>query len=170
MQEEARQRAAEQFAQAQAASEQRRQEELERQRQAAAEYQQRQEEARQRALQEAETRRQNEIVGECLKCKGRLTRAQGEGGTCPHCGITWEFEVDQFGNKTSINPAARGGAPGASVPPDKVLEKAAEAVPAIVMVIVAIVAVGIGVVAAFVAVIVAIVRGVSAPAQSPPRY
>ncbi|MDX1945741.1 MAG: hypothetical protein SFU86_10125 [Pirellulaceae bacterium] len=170
MQEEARQRAAEQAAQAQAAYEQRRQEELERQRQAAAEYEQRQEEARQQAMQRAEERRQTEIVGECLKCKGSLTRAQGEGSVCPHCGITWEFEVDRFGNKTRINPAVGGGAAGAGVAPSQVVEKAAEAVPAIVMILIAVLAIGIGAVGAFVAIIVAIVRAASTPAQSPPRY
>jgi len=88
--------------------------------QRAAEGRQKYQEEQERRRQEQEAARQNEIVGECLSCKGKLTRAQTDLDNCPHCGITWEFEVDSFGHKRRIyNPTAGGSTstPGAASVP-----------------------------------------------------
>lgn len=123
--EEMRQRREQQQQEMQQRLEQQRQE----QEQRFAEARQKIEEDRERQRQEAEERRQaaeerrqNEQVGECLSCKGKLTRAQTEQETCPHCGVKWDYEVDAFGHKrpimkttstVAISPP-RAGAPAAS--------------------------------------------------------
>jgi hypothetical protein len=48
----------------------------------------------------------NELVGTCSNCKKSLTRDQSELKKCPHCGVVWEYEVDQFGHKREIPGAA----------------------------------------------------------------
>ena len=80
-----------------------------------AENQQRFQESMEQRRQETEERRQNETVGECLSCKGQLTRAQTELDACPHCGVTWQFEVDSFGNKKRIYNASPIGSSSGSL-------------------------------------------------------
>jgi predicted RNA-binding Zn-ribbon protein involved in translation (DUF1610 family) len=46
--------------------------------------------------------RNNELVAECGNCKKTLTREQAQLTQCPHCGVYWTHEVDQFGNKHEI--------------------------------------------------------------------
>ena len=45
-------------------------------------------------------------AGECLNCKRRLNEAEMKRTSCPHCGVTWDYEIDEFGNKRDINPTA----------------------------------------------------------------
>ncbi len=84
-----------------------------------AENRQKYQEDLERRRQEAEEARQNETVGECLSCKGQLTRAQTELDACPHCGVTWQFEVDSFGRKKRIYNARALNPSGGSGPPAK---------------------------------------------------
>lgn len=52
--------------------------------------------------QEREQSRQDEYVAECLQCKRQLTRAETELTSCPYCGVTWDYEIDEFGMRRSI--------------------------------------------------------------------
>ena len=45
----------------------------------------------------------NRKTGECLACNRTLTDAQMRGTKCPHCGVTWDYEIDEFGNKRDLN-------------------------------------------------------------------
>ena len=71
---------------------------------------------RQEREQEREQARQNEFVAECLECKRKLTRAETEQASCPHCGVTWDYEIDQFGMRRSITagPADSSGSNSSS--------------------------------------------------------
>jgi hypothetical protein len=57
-------------------------------------------------------------TGECLSCKHTLNESEMKGRSCPYCGVTWDYEIDEFGNKRSINnsgmqnPFARGNVGG----------------------------------------------------------
>jgi len=102
--EEMRQRAEQQRQEFQERMEQQRQEQAQRN----AERAQKIQEDMERRRQEAEAARQNETVGECLSCKGKLTQAQTEQDTCPHCGVRWDFEVDAFGHRKPIYHASSG--------------------------------------------------------------
>jgi hypothetical protein len=59
-------------------------------------------------------------TGECLSCKHTLTDAEMRRSSCPHCGVTWDHEIDEFGNKRNLNnsslttPFAGGGNAGGS--------------------------------------------------------
>ena len=72
---------------------------------------------RQEREQEREAARQNEYVAECLQCKRRLTRADSELTSCPHCGVTWDYEIDQFGMRRSLAPGSASASSGASSSP-----------------------------------------------------
>ncbi len=48
----------------------------------------------------------NDLVGTCSNCKNSITREQISGMKCPHCGVIWEYEVDEFGRKKEIPGAA----------------------------------------------------------------
>jgi hypothetical protein len=41
--------------------------------------------------------------GECLNCKHNLNDSEMSRSSCPYCGVTWDYEIDQFGNKRQIN-------------------------------------------------------------------
>ncbi|HEX5104247.1 MAG TPA: hypothetical protein VFV87_10575 [Pirellulaceae bacterium] len=41
--------------------------------------------------------------GECLNCKHSLTEAEFNRTSCPHCGVTWDYEVDEFGHKRELH-------------------------------------------------------------------
>ena len=123
--EAARQRAEEsrqRMEQLQQESRQRMEQQRQEQAQRDAERAQKRQEDLERSRQELEAARQNETVGECLSCKGKLTRAQTEQGTCPHCGVNWQFEVDAFGHRkpifhaTSGSGASGGNAVGGNAP------------------------------------------------------
>jgi hypothetical protein len=43
-----------------------------------------------------------DIVGSCSNCKKTIKREQSGGMKCPHCGVIWEYEVDEFGRKKEI--------------------------------------------------------------------
>lgn len=45
----------------------------------------------------------NRKTGECLACNRSLTDVQMRGTKCPHCGVTWDYEIDEFGNKRDLN-------------------------------------------------------------------
>jgi hypothetical protein len=47
----------------------------------------------------------NRNTGECLACNRSLTDIQMRGTKCPHCGVTWDYEIDEFGNKRDLNHA-----------------------------------------------------------------
>jgi hypothetical protein len=47
-----------------------------------------------------------DIVGNCGNCKTDITREHSQGMKCPHCGVIWQYEVDEFGNKKEIPGAA----------------------------------------------------------------
>jgi predicted RNA-binding Zn-ribbon protein involved in translation (DUF1610 family) len=42
-------------------------------------------------------------VAECLNCKRTLTEAESSRTSCPHCGVTWDYEIDEYGNKRDLN-------------------------------------------------------------------
>jgi hypothetical protein len=46
------------------------------------------------------------VVGECSNCKKRLSDDETKLSKCPHCGVIWQYEVDQFGHKKEIPGAA----------------------------------------------------------------
>jgi hypothetical protein len=96
--EEMRQKAEQHRQEFQQRIEQQRQEREQREAEARQKYQ----EELDRRRQQEEEARQNQTVGECLSCKGKLTRAQTEGASCPHCGVAWQFEVDSFGLRRPI--------------------------------------------------------------------
>lgn len=45
-------------------------------------------------------------TGECLSCSRALNDSQMRLSSCPHCGVTWDYEIDEFGNKRQINNSA----------------------------------------------------------------
>jgi hypothetical protein len=45
----------------------------------------------------------NRKTGECLNCNRKLNDAEMRGTSCPYCGVTWDYEVDEFGNKRDLN-------------------------------------------------------------------
>ena len=47
-----------------------------------------------------------DLVGSCSNCKKTVTREQSGSMKCPHCGVIWEYEVDEFGRKKEI-PGAK---------------------------------------------------------------
>jgi hypothetical protein len=89
--------------------EQRRQELQQRQEQQNQERAQRASESLQRLQERQESERQareeaerNAIVASCSACKKGLNREQSKLTTCPHCGVTWTYEVDRWGHKRQI--------------------------------------------------------------------
>jgi predicted RNA-binding Zn-ribbon protein involved in translation (DUF1610 family) len=42
-------------------------------------------------------------TGECLSCNRKLSDAEMRRTSCPHCGVTWDYEIDEFGNKRDLN-------------------------------------------------------------------
>jgi hypothetical protein len=41
--------------------------------------------------------------GECLSCKHNLNDSEMRRSSCPYCGVTWDYEIDQYGNKRQLN-------------------------------------------------------------------
>ena len=48
-------------------------------------------------------------VGECLNCKHTLNDSEMKRSSCPYCGVTWDYEIDQFGNKRELNNSSFSG-------------------------------------------------------------
>jgi hypothetical protein len=51
----------------------------------------------------------NRKSGECLNCNRKLTDAEMNRTSCPYCGVTWDYEIDEYGNKRDLNPASTTG-------------------------------------------------------------
>lgn len=58
-------------------------------------------------------------VAECMNCNRSLTEAESSRDTCPQCGVRWDYEIDEYGNRKELNrssstnpfsPAAGGNA------------------------------------------------------------
>lgn len=61
-------------------------------------------------------------TGECLNCKHSLNDAEMRRSACPYCGVTWDYEIDEYGNKRQLNnssfsaPFSGGNNAGANSP------------------------------------------------------
>jgi hypothetical protein len=42
-------------------------------------------------------------TGECLACKHNLNDSEMRRSSCPYCGVTWDYEIDEYGNKRQLN-------------------------------------------------------------------
>lgn len=64
-------------------------------------------------------------TGECLNCKHTLNEAEMRRTSCPYCGVTWDYEIDEFGNQRELNnsslpnPFVGGGNAGGADPIDQ---------------------------------------------------
>jgi hypothetical protein len=47
-----------------------------------------------------------DLVGSCSNCKKQIKREESGSMKCPHCGVIWEYEIDEFGRKKEI-PGAK---------------------------------------------------------------
>ena len=62
-------------------------------------------------------------TGECLNCKHSLSDSEMRMTKCPHCGVTWDYEIDEFGHKRDLNnssftsPFSGGSNAGGNNPP-----------------------------------------------------
>ena len=89
-----------------------------------------------------------EQIYSCSSCGARISQAEVSLSKCPHCGITWGYKLDQFGNKTMTSAGGNLATVG--------------------IVIVIFVLLGVIVfIALFVGIIVAIVKATAAPARPP---
>jgi hypothetical protein len=86
----------------------------------------------------------------CSGCGASISQAESSLTTCPHCGITWGYTQDRFGNKTMTGAGTNMATVG-------------------IVIVIFVLLGGVVFIALFVGIIVAIVKAASAPPARQPQ-